>query len=295
MSLSRLFIALHVIFISFGYAENLVTIVSVNGIAYSGDRRLQPGDRLPEGSQIRTESAAGVKILLPDRSIMDVGPLSKITIEKATKADEISSLLELGTVRSSVQKKTTPKGKFTIRTKASVLAVRGTEFVVNVEEVGGQLKEQVSVVGGLVERLPAPSLPNTEAKSISAGEQLTLAGQITDKGVTLQQMPVVAKMDEGKMAGILASNTVQDRTFKAEIELRKEGPEGQQTGMRTFERVQTQFRQDVASREPSSDMPPPTPFNRPMEPPRDRINPLDRLSPDIGRGAVTIRISFNET
>jgi hypothetical protein len=294
MSRSLLFLLLHVISFAAISEQNagVVTVVTVNGAAFSGDKRLQPGDKIPEGTLIRTEAASGVKLLLPDRSIMDIGPNSKLRVEKANKEHEISAMLELGSVRSSVQKKTNPKAKFTIRTKASVLAVRGTEFVVNVDDVGGELKEQVSVMGGEVVRL---SSIEKETKRILPGQQLTLTCEVKDNGILMKEAPQVSRVERSYIAELLAKNTVEDRTFTREIEIKKDGPQDQRSGQGTFERVQNQFREDSAARGPASEnKPPPGSFDPRREPPKDGIDPLARMSPSLAKGGVIVTISFNE-
>lgn len=93
------------------------------------------GDPVYAGEVIRTETSSRVKILMTDRSIIDIGEDSAIRIRTypsnlASDGDRNLDL-ELGSVRASVKKTQSGKGKFFIRTKSSVLAVRGTEVIMD--------------------------------------------------------------------------------------------------------------------------------------------------------------------
>ena len=99
---------------------------------------LKPGDKLYRGSIVNTGSTGAVKLLMTDRTIIDLGPsslfkMNDYELKKGQAGDrKVDLSLDYGTVRASVNEKlTTSKGKFTIRTKAATMGVRGTEFVVN--------------------------------------------------------------------------------------------------------------------------------------------------------------------
>lgn len=99
---------------------------------------LKAGDKLYKGSIVNTGSNGAVKLLMTDRTILDLGPSSlfKMNDYQLTKGQtgdrKVDVSLDYGTVRASVNEKlTTNKAKFTIRTKAATMGVRGTEFVVN--------------------------------------------------------------------------------------------------------------------------------------------------------------------
>lgn len=107
-------------------------VVQIVGSAKAAERALGYGDAVYAGEVIRTDAASRVKILMTDRSIIDIGEDSAIRIRTYPAnlaSDEARSIdLELGSIRASVKKSPSGKGKFFIRTKSSVLAVRGTEF-----------------------------------------------------------------------------------------------------------------------------------------------------------------------
>ncbi len=126
-------------------------VVQIVGGAKAAERSLTYGDLVYAGEVIRTDNGSRVKILMTDRSIIDIGEDSAIRIRTysgpATAEANRELDLELGSIRASVRKSPSGKGKFFIRTKSSVLAVRGTEFGATQDE-SGNLK--VSVFEGVV-------------------------------------------------------------------------------------------------------------------------------------------------
>ncbi len=118
-------------------------VVQLVGTAKAAERGLNYGDLVYAGEVIRTDGGSRVKILMTDRSIIDVGEDSAIRIRNYPAnlaSDSPRELeLELGSMRTSVKKSPSGKGKFFIRTKSSVLAVRGTELVTTVGRENSKL------------------------------------------------------------------------------------------------------------------------------------------------------------
>src|SRR5690606_273143 len=118
-------------------------VVSLEGVATVVGKKLRPGDALKEGTEIRTADATVVKLLLADDTIVDLGPNSTFQVERMRPKNgadrEVTLRLDLGKARTSIQKKLNRGGKFLIRTKASVLAVRGTELLLDVSSGGGEV------------------------------------------------------------------------------------------------------------------------------------------------------------
>ena len=86
-----------------------------------------------------------VKLLLDTGSQITIGNLTRVKIAKLTDVDTLLELT-LGELKAKVKKL---KGdmSFKVRTPASVCAVRGTEFVVKVDETG---KTKITVFAGIV-------------------------------------------------------------------------------------------------------------------------------------------------
>src|SRR4051812_21941295 len=155
---------------------------------------LKPGDDVDGGTVINTDSVGAVKLLLNDKSIIDLGPstLFKVNHFKTPEglADrDVSMTMAYGKVRASVNTPVSAKGKYQIRTRSVTMGVRGTEFVVMSDlaaftaptlapEAGkpdapATLQTQVTVVHGkvVVEDDKAPK--EQKPVALLAGDQLT--------------------------------------------------------------------------------------------------------------------------
>ena len=93
---------------------------------------LIPGDSVYEGDVINTPSNGAVKLLLQDKTLVDLGPSSLFKVNKFVPNQGENREVELGmmygTVRTAVTKKLQGKGKFNIRTPSATIG--RTEFVV---------------------------------------------------------------------------------------------------------------------------------------------------------------------
>ncbi|MCC7442268.1 MAG: FecR domain-containing protein [Bdellovibrionales bacterium] len=130
-------------------AEKAGTIVAVKGVVLlrseSGKatepQKLRPGDAVYEGQIINTASDASAKILLADKSIVDIGPTTLFNVEKFklgnnTESRQAQFGMEYGSVRALVSKNLGPRGNFRVRTRSATMGVRGTEFVVMNDLIG---------------------------------------------------------------------------------------------------------------------------------------------------------------
>ncbi len=112
---------------------------------------LERGTRLYASDHISTEAESSVRLLLTDRSIIDVGASTTLNIGEVavTKGKRVISLrLTVGRIWSRVSTFFSGETQFEVQTKTAVAGVRGTEFVVEVTEGGATT---VSVVSGSVE------------------------------------------------------------------------------------------------------------------------------------------------
>lgn len=108
---------------------------TAGGILYNGDR-------------IMTGDKAGAALLFVDGSMLKIQENSEVTIEAQRKGEQQLDTkvdLPLGQVWAKVTKRNT---KFDIETPSSVASVKGTEFLVTVEEDGGS---EVAVLEGIVD------------------------------------------------------------------------------------------------------------------------------------------------
>jgi hypothetical protein len=110
-----------------------VSITSKKGVSV----KAKVGQKITPTDVITTGEDGRIKIVMSDKSIIQVGPstmvgLQRYTLEKAK--DDTQVLIELiyGTVRATIEKKYDwDKSKFQIRSPAAVVGVRGTDFMVS--------------------------------------------------------------------------------------------------------------------------------------------------------------------
>lgn len=243
------------------YAQNGETagkVVSVAGKVLlhqeEGQKNAKPitaGQEIFAKDIINTPSDGTVKILLRDKSILDIGPSTLFHIKDYKQnggADrKVDLAMTYGTVRAAVTQKIDPnRGKFQIRTRAATMGVRGTEFIVkssidtlkdlksSVNPSGAQGidralnaqgnkpnvgKTEIVVVQGKVEvQQSTPVIkfdPNTGKQLASAPPPpMSLeAGQkvVADVAVSAPLAPVAMKPAE--ITAAVATAKIEDRTF----------------------------------------------------------------------------------
>lgn len=141
------------------------------------DREATIGTELDYGSIITTGKSSGITISYPDGSLVAVGNNTQFAILEKIGGVQ-GNQLETGTVRGSVEKPAEPikKPKFVIRTKAAVMGVRGTEFVMGVDSFG--LKTQVHTLEGVVDvAANEMSLFSGQATPVPSGNFVEATGQ----------------------------------------------------------------------------------------------------------------------
>ncbi len=114
---------------------------------------------------------------MTDRTIVDLGPSSLFKVNeyqlKNGSDRNVDLSLDYGTARSSVnQPITSDKGKFTIRTKAATMGVRGTEFIINAP-IGDLKTANLAPPPGSPVRAPAQSPGADRAPAEQAGANQT--------------------------------------------------------------------------------------------------------------------------
>jgi len=189
---------------------------------------LKAGDKIVQGSIINTGSTGAVKLLMTDKTIVDLGPSSlfKINEYQLNKGGDrkVDVALDYGQIRASVNQPVGDKGKFTIRTKAATMGVRGTEFVVaaaippKTGEAAPAQQTQVTVLHGRVDvsDIRTPNLPPVQVK---AGMQLL-------KG--LDSAPKITQLDSRQLQAVKTEAFQKDMTFIQAVAIEPETPEQQQ-------------------------------------------------------------------
>jgi hypothetical protein len=263
-------------------------VVYINGSVAVNGKVLQAGDTVQLGEWIKTGAASGLKLLMPDKSIVDIGANSQFKVQTATQ-DSTDGQLEYGSVRASIAKRLEGKTKFRVRTKSSVLSARGTEFVVNsVPKPGNKnaFVDQVTVKSGVVE-MEAPGVQNL---MLNAGKQVTALVNITPQGFQIDKnsfRPVDVPVDA--LQKTMSVATVKDDTFRQVVVLPAVGSDRQPNseggakpvqlahmGQDALAGAQIKAASDPEGQPPKG--PPPGGFRDGMFPPRDpRGNGLNNI------------------
>ncbi|MCC6809047.1 MAG: FecR domain-containing protein [Deltaproteobacteria bacterium] len=152
------------------------TVVYVEGnvaIERAGKKQaLLLGATLAEEDFVVTEEDSQIRVRLPDRSLLRVGPRSRVQLSKMSFPDAqtktVSVKLIVGRLWASVSKLLGPSSKFEIESANAVAGVRGTELEVAraSESVGPSITTVVGDVGVRV--------GGADETIVGAGQRLSL-------------------------------------------------------------------------------------------------------------------------
>jgi hypothetical protein len=128
-----------------------------------------PGKEVFVGDIITTPSDGRIKLLLKDRSIMDIGPSTLFKMDqlkaRANGQRKVDTTIAYGSLRTGVTRKLDKESHFKVRTSSATMGVRGTEFVVK-SEIGDlkQIKHVLSIPPAEHQQVPVTNgtLPQTE-------------------------------------------------------------------------------------------------------------------------------------
>lgn len=187
-------------------------VVTVKGTVTLGGSPLSVGDYVKVGDVIQTQADGEVKLLLNDRSIVDVLPSSSFKVKNFAQNSGPDRVVEgdvdFGQIRSNITKKLNKKGRFQIKTKSSVLAVRGTE--VFVQEENGQSK--ITCTEGRVWVNTPGGSAETE-KILTPGQQANFVRGVRENASA--GAPIrLASLPQREVTQFTMGRTVRDDTFK---------------------------------------------------------------------------------
>lgn len=144
-------------------ADNVGRVLSLRGVATVRQRtaldkksqQLKRGDYLSAGSMVRTGLNSAVRLLMKDKSILDLGPSTHITlarydVDAASRKRSVGLHVFVGRLWARVTSVFQGEKNYEVFTANAVAGVRGTELVVDVELSG---QSQVTCVEGAVEVL----------------------------------------------------------------------------------------------------------------------------------------------
>ncbi|WP_439439201.1 FecR family protein [Roseateles sp. DB2] len=124
-------------------------VLALKGEAWMDGHPLRPGERLQAGATVRTGQPGRLRLRFEDGSVLVLSDVTELRLERwsaAAGAPRQASLwLQLGLIGQVVRPQN--GGSWQVRTPSAVTAVRGTEFVV---EVDANTKTAVHVQAGAV-------------------------------------------------------------------------------------------------------------------------------------------------
>ena len=229
---------------------------------------LKPGMLVFQGDVINTSSNSFVKVLLEDKTILDIGPTSLFhikTFEKNHGNDRnVDTSMMYGTVRAAVSQKIEGGGKFRIKTSTVTMGVRGTEFVVKTSlnnrtgqrdsrnESGKPAHDrpntEITVLQGRVD--VAKNIP-TNTRGLAADLKIQpvvslTAGQKINASAETALPKQAIELNQLQQATLKSSATVVDNTFSHAITFTSEASEKKDSGAGGGQAMATVIRETVA-------------------------------------------------
>lgn len=187
------------------------------------------GDPIYETSVINTASDSFAKILLSDRTIVDIGPSTLFKVSEFKhpnhKDRKVGLEMEYGKVRTSVNEPVGAKGKFQLRTRSATMGVRGTEFVVSARlsdpKQGPGVAEPttITVLSGNV------SVGSTQ---VSTGQQFSQASPQANQAQRAPQSP--SQLSREQAQSVATESRQVDQTFQSTVNLEPTASQSGQQG-----------------------------------------------------------------
>ena len=130
---------------SLAYAGSAGRVVHIRGsgtVLSEGETQpMRAGDRLQEGDQVQIHDGSMARLLMEDRSIIDIGPNSQVTIstynvQKRERKRKASLKVWFGRLWAKVTKSVSDQQNFEVTSGTAVAGVRGTAFYFDVTKSG---------------------------------------------------------------------------------------------------------------------------------------------------------------
>ncbi len=121
-------------------AEAIGKAISLEGeiglLRAEKDVRIKSGEPVFEGDKVTTGKRSNARFLLTDDTIIDLRENSFFIFEKLSgenQGRDAEFSLDFGKVRASVNQKINQQNNYRIKTKATIFAVRGTDFAITAD------------------------------------------------------------------------------------------------------------------------------------------------------------------
>lgn len=170
-----------VVTVAYVQGEAVITPVGCStSIALVEERTVAPGDRIDTGGD------GSVELMLPDESVVKIGPESRVVVREAGYVEvtkRSSNVLELvyGKVRAVVAPLLNAESVFIIETENTTVGVRGTDFVVSHDKTARET--DVLCEDGSVELRPKDVVRKGLAPILVRGNEgiRLIAGRLPEK------------------------------------------------------------------------------------------------------------------
>jgi hypothetical protein len=156
-----------------------------NGASSAKMRTAKSGDVIYIQDVINTGSDGRIKVLMKDKSIIDLGPSALFRVDdfkgkKGASDREVEVSMVYGTMRAAVTQKLEGKGKFKVKTPSATMGVRGTEFVVKSEV--SDLKEANKLLRNSSGTLPPAAIASTKDATAKGSTEISVLQGKVDVG-----------------------------------------------------------------------------------------------------------------
>lgn len=184
------------------YVRGTVTILAPGHLTAS---KVKKNDWLLEGSSIVTAEKSLIRLIFKDKSSMNIGPSSKIILNRLPKNKANVVNLLTGIIKANVQRQENigedgkPKTKMLIKTRTAIMGVRGTKFQTTYNMVNNNTS-LVTVEGNVA----IAKLQKTESlpKSIKEFGKAHLE-TVEDLELLVNNSPSVVEVPAGRYSGVV--------------------------------------------------------------------------------------------
>lgn len=194
------------------------------GPTFGVTRVAEAGGPIYPEDVINTSSLSKIKILLKDKSIVDLGPSSLFKVDHFDNADgttkrKVDLSMAYGTMRAAVSQKVDNGGRFKVKTPSATMGVRGTEFLVQSDLEKDNKQNSTTQVTVLQGEVGVGALKNGSASSSSPVIGLTAGMQMqttnySNQGLSAGSTSKPQSISASQMSSMSSSFKLSDNTFK---------------------------------------------------------------------------------
>lgn len=193
-------------------------------------RPLDPGSSLESGDLVTTDIKSTAKIHLIDQTILDVGIESVVKIPKLLEPNspgrQVIIDVERGRIRAKINREIDrSRGRFEIHTKAAIMGVEGTDFVVDVQPNADEesVTTIISVIEGQVAVRSGKSGddPNARQITLTQGMRYTATAKLLGDMIEQDELDekLILRLDEANFKELAGKAQLTNKTFLHAVSL----------------------------------------------------------------------------